>query len=381
MAAPVLGAIAKASILAAADETNRKRMVTVMGVILSPILMVILFMMGTLAGMTRHNQDAVRTVFENGQVAEGTPEEYRQFIAGMQDSFRRIGNAMDEVTGLIEEGEMDGMLVKSIFYSLFYDYDGLPVPLSAAQEFVDCFVRYEERTREETDEEGNTTEETYLVAIPLTSQPEIYGNIRSRIKPVSDMDQANANEIYYRLVYGVGAPTEGDGFVDWSDWNGTFTPEEYEAICRDLPEGEAGSLAVQLVMSRLGDPYSQEKRGQGTYTDCSYLTLWAYRRLGVHLPGTAAEQAQYCMEHELVVAKSSLVPGDLVFWSHKPNGRYMNITHVGVYAGNGMVVDASSSRGKVVYRNLFDADKQVLYGRPALLSTAGREEHANEDTV
>lgn len=381
MAAPVLGAIAKASILVAADETNRKRMVTVMGVILSPILMVILFMMGTLAGMARHNQDAVWTVFENGPVPEGTPEEYRQFIAGMQDSFRRIGNAMDEVAGLIEEGEMDGMLVKSIFYSLFYDYDGLPVPLSAAQEFVDCFVRYEERTREETDEEGNTTEETYLVAIPLTSQPEIYGNIRSRIRPVSDMDQANANEIYYRMVYGVGAPTEGDGFVDWSDWNGTLTPEEYEAICRDLPEGEAGSLAVQLVMSRLGDPYSQEKRGQGTYTDCSYLTLWAYRQLGVHLPGTAAEQAQYCMEHELVVAKSSLVPGDLVFWSHKPNGRYMNITHVGVYAGNGMVVDASSSRGKVVYRNLFDADKQVLYGRPALLSTAGREEHANEDTV
>lgn len=62
----------------------------------------------------------------------------------------------------------------------------------------------------------------------------------------------------------------------------------------------------------------------------------------------------------------------------------MNITHVGVYAGNGMVVDASSSRGKVVYRNLFDADKQVLYGRPALLSTAGKdkkENHRNDDMV
>jgi cell wall-associated NlpC family hydrolase len=44
----------------------------------------------------------------------------------------------------------------------------------------------------------------------------------------------------------------------------------------------------------------------------------------------------------------------------------MNITHVGVYAGDGMVVDASSSRGKVVYRNLFDSDKQVLYGRPSI---------------
>ena len=29
-----------------------------------------------------------------------------------------------------------------------------------------------------------------------------------------------------------------------------------------------------------------------------------------------------------------------------------------------MVVDASYSKGKVVHRNLFDSDKQVLYGRP-----------------
>ena len=56
------------------------------------------------------------------------------------------------------------------------------------------------------------------------------------------------------------------------------------------------------------------------------------------------------VEHNLTAAKESLQPGDLVFWSHKPNGRYMNITHVGIYAGDGMVVDASYSKGKVVYR-------------------------------
>lgn len=152
-----------------------------------------------------------------------------------------------------------------------------------------------------------------------------------------------------------------------------LTPEEYEAICRELPEGAAGSQAVQIAMTRLGDPYSQERRGQENYTDCSYLTMWVYRKLGVRLPGTAAEQGRYCVEQGLAVPKSNLVPGDLVFWSHKPNSRYMDITHVGVYAGDGMVVDASSSKGKVVYRNLFDADKQVLYGRPALLSNTGRE--------
>lgn len=50
-----------------------------------------------------------------------------------------------------------------------------------------------------------------------------------------------------------------------------------------------------------------------------------------------------------------------MFWSYKPNGRYRNITHVGIYVGDGMVVDASSSKRKVVYRSLFDSDKQVMY--------------------
>lgn len=42
----------------------------------------------------------------------------------------------------------------------------------------------------------------------------------------------------------------------------------------------------------------------------------------------------------------------------------MNIGHVGIYAGDGKVVDASSTKKQVVYRNLFDSNKQVLYGRP-----------------
>ena len=44
-----------------------------------------------------------------------------------------------------------------------------------------------------------------------------------------------------------------------------------------------------------------------------------------------------------------------------PSEQYAYFT---VYVGNGMVVDASYSKGKVVHRNLFDSDKQVLYGRP-----------------
>ncbi|MPY19899.1 NlpC/P60 family protein [Paenibacillus glucanolyticus] len=145
-----------------------------------------------------------------------------------------------------------------------------------------------------------------------------------------------------------------------------LTLEQLEYVYHDLPAGELGSDAVRLALTRLGDPYSQPKAGQGNYTDCSYLVQWCYRQLGISLPRTAAEQARYCVENSLTISPDDLMPGDLVFWSYERNGRFMDITHVGIYAGEGKVVDASSSRGQVVYRGLFDADKQVLFGRPYL---------------
>ncbi|MFD3270109.1 C40 family peptidase [Paenibacillus dendritiformis] len=146
-----------------------------------------------------------------------------------------------------------------------------------------------------------------------------------------------------------------------------LTPEQLDLVQQQLPEGELGSEAVKLALTRLGDPYSQPKAGQGNYTDCSYLVQWVYRQLGINLPRTAAEQARFCVENGLTVGAADLVPGDLVFWSYERNGRFMDITHVGIYAGDGKVVDASSTRGQVVYRGLFDSDKQVLFGRPEIL--------------
>jgi hypothetical protein len=49
--------------------------------------------------------------------------------------------------------------------------------------------------------------------------------------------------------------------------------------------------------------------------------------------------------------------------SYELNGGFMDIMHIGIYTDNCLVIDASFSRGQVVYRNLFDADKQVMFGR------------------
>lgn len=201
----------------------------------------------------------------------------------------------------------------------------------------------------------------YKASIAITDKVELFERIKDHYGvEVTYEQQANAMNVWHIAKYNTTAMQEGDALDDgWANWNGGGDVTYY-----DLPASEVGGKVVELAMSRLGHPYSQTYRGKDNYVDCSYLTLWCYRQVGIILPGTAAEQGRYLVEHNLTIAKEDLQPGDLVFWSYKPNGRFMNITHVGIYAGDGKVVDASYSKGKVVYRNLFDEDKQVLYGRP-----------------
>lgn len=246
------------------------------------------------------------------------------------------------------------------FYSLYFGADRVRLETDDYKKFADCFVDYEERTQNIEQEDGTVTLEKYTVAVAIGDKTKIFQKLASDYGVTATYEQqSNAVNVWYVAKYDTAAPTEGDEFSDWGGWNGAGDIPVY-----DLPANGNGSDIVQLALSRLGHPYSQALRGTGNYVDCSYLTLWCYRQIGISLPGTAAEQGRYMVEHNLTVAKESLQPGDLVFWSHKPNGRYMNITHVGIYAGDGMVVDASYSKGKVVYRPLFDNDKQVLYGRP-----------------
>lgn len=136
----------------------------------------------------------------------------------------------------------------------------------------------------------------------------------------------------------------------------------------DLIPGETGNAAVDLALTKLGTPYSQERRNQEGYFDCSSFTYWVYRQLGVQLiydgANTAAAQGRYIAENHLAVPYDSLAPGDLIFYSFGVNHRYLNIDHVAIYAGNGYVVDASSSKKKVVYRPIYNINNIVLCGRP-----------------
>lgn len=132
-----------------------------------------------------------------------------------------------------------------------------------------------------------------------------------------------------------------------------------DVVHRSAEESQAArELAAEFALERQGDPYSQSLRGVDNYVDCSYLTKWAYRQVGMNLPATAAEQARYCVQNGFEIPASDLQKGDLIFWQKKGCGcgRYDEIHHVGVYIGDGRIVEASSSRGQVVVNSMWGDD-------------------------
>jgi cell wall-associated NlpC family hydrolase len=81
-------------------------------------------------------------------------------------------------------------------------------------------------------------------------------------------------------------------------------------------------------LAQVGKPYTIGGNGPGSF-DCSGLTRYAYAVAGVALPRTAAEQFAAVAHVPLAEAE----PGDLLFF-------YPGITHVGIYLGNGLMVDS-----------------------------------------
>ncbi len=105
-----------------------------------------------------------------------------------------------------------------------------------------------------------------------------------------------------------------------------------------LADGGAGadvsSRAVAFAFAQLGKPYVWGATGPSSY-DCSGLTSTAYHSAGLALPRTAAEQ-WWAGRH---VNRSGLRPGDLVFYATNTSDP-ATIHHVGIYVGNGEMIEA-----------------------------------------
>lgn len=94
---------------------------------------------------------------------------------------------------------------------------------------------------------------------------------------------------------------------------------------------------IKEAESWLGTPYQfggTTKAG----ADCSGFVQSVFGFCGVSLPRTAQQQYNYTIH----INSDELEPGDLIFFGHSGN-----ISHVGIFGGNGYMFHSSSSSGVV----------------------------------
>ena len=221
-----------------------------------------------------------------------------------------------------------------------------------------CSFRITSRTDTDTDDEGNTTTTTVKeVNVELKTcydMVSVYGFNAEEQAVLADLMKP---EYLAMLGYTGGGGDPGEA----------ISPEQYQAIV-DAISDENGRKVVAFALSKVGYPYSQAYRDSGDYYDCSSLAYYAWRSAGVSImyegSNTAASEGKYCYDNNLLVNYDEMQPGDLIFYSYERNGRFMNISHVAIYAGGGKVVEAANTRLGVVYRPVQGRSSIVFIGRP-----------------
>jgi peptidoglycan DL-endopeptidase CwlO len=101
-----------------------------------------------------------------------------------------------------------------------------------------------------------------------------------------------------------------------------------------LAPAGTGGAAANAAMSQRGKPYVWGAAGPGSY-DCSGLTMWAYKQVGVSLPHSSRAQYGYGKS----VSVNELQAGDLLFYG----GSAGSIHHVAIAIGGGKLVHASTT--------------------------------------
>lgn len=107
------------------------------------------------------------------------------------------------------------------------------------------------------------------------------------------------------------------------------------------------SNIIANAKSYLGSKYVYGGNSKTKGLDCSALTQQVMAQAGITLPRTAYEQSKVGQK----VGWNDLQPGDLVFFDTLAKTS-KNVDHVGIYIGNGQMIHASSSNGKVVQVNM-----------------------------
>lgn len=113
---------------------------------------------------------------------------------------------------------------------------------------------------------------------------------------------------------------------------------DQQTIAHTNTASTKGQAAVDAAASVIGTPYAWGGTTPQGF-DCSGLVQWAHAKAGTQLPRTSGEMARTGTP----VSREDMQPGDVIVY-------YDGASHVGLYAGDGMMIDSLGSGYTVDYR-------------------------------
>lgn len=183
-----------------------------------------------------------------------------------------------------------------------------------------------------------------------TAELNIRSGASSRHRVVAELAEGSAITVTGRYAGGY-AEFRHQGTLRWV--SAAYLAESLDGVASPPPAASPivapgpvsgstrGEIALAFGRAQLGEPYVFGATGPNRW-DCSGLTQAAWRAAGVSIPRTTYTQVKIGRR----VARADLRLGDLVFfYGSRPS-------HVGLYAGNGMVLNAPRPGKTVSYSRI-----------------------------
>jgi hypothetical protein len=376
------GVIAKAAATVLTNEKLRKGVGWVLVAVLSPLILIIAVICSLATGGADHNNQAVAATFYGSSYSSEVPAEFRYHIEEMRTAFSLLDSAVSSANGQMDSGNgLDPISVKAVFYALCFGEDA--PSRRAANRFVECFYTTETRTRtvEVVNEDGTVTteEETYTVAVPL-SLYQAYANLEAQLgRTITDDDKSNINHIYTMIAGAAGGGNYSGEFLrgegssielDISAFTDPTTKNAADLVTYAIHAWESGwgyvwgTYGCVLTDSLFAYKLEQYPDGVGNYedfirenwlggrtTDCVGL-IKGYGWLNPDtmtidygtngMPDFGANQMYYSASVSGTIDTMPDIPG-LAVWHDG---------HIGVYIGNGEVIEAMGTKYGVVKTEL-----------------------------
>ena len=147
-----------------------------------------------------------------------------------------------------------------------------------------------------------------------------------------------------------GSSSGGDGGIVPPGGTSISTPAQRQAAIA-FAESQIGLWYRWAGAGEVGPTVTSTGVQNVPAYDCSGLTMRAYQAVGISLAHYTGAQ----WDDGLHVSQAQLQPGDLVFFATNTNDP-STIHHVGIYIGNGQMVDAPATGEQIGIHNAFRPD-------------------------